>query len=104
MSKLTLPALKAFDLGGLHAELKAALPALEGIALAPREVEIRKVGDFTDAELTQVQAILASHNPATYVAARNVKRQQMTEERLKDPKQLKLEDRVTRLEILMGVA
>ena len=71
-----LDADKPLEVAALTAEMKAAVPTLEGVSQNGAQLEIRRLtGEFTAAEVTQLKQALRQHRPPDRAAASQARKE-----------------------------
>lgn len=71
---LTLPVAAPLDASVLTTQLAQAVPTVEGLTVVPGAVEIRRqAGDFTPAEVSTLQMVVAAHDPTAVWAERQAR-------------------------------
>ena len=101
---LSLPKTKPVELSTLTSEMKAVVPSLEGLSDGGAMLDIRRLtGDFTPAETTLITQALAAHDALALQQAEAAREAFEAAEKAKDPKTLSDKERLTRLELLLGV-
>ena len=101
---LTLPKTKLVELSVLTDEIKIVVPALDGLEDEGTTVIVRRLsGTFSAVEATAIQQIFDAHDAAAIRQARATKETRRVAELTKDPKTLSDKERLTRLEVILGV-
>lgn len=88
----------------LTRSLKKTVPEIEGVTDKGSTLELRRsFGEFSALEANLLEAIVVAHDGASIIAENNLKLTNQQVELKKDPISLTLEQRVKRLEIILGV-
>ena len=99
-----LPTSRMIEASALTREAKAMVPTLAGVSVWPGAVEFRRLtGEFDTAEQAALQAVLVVHDAAAIEQAKMLKAAAREAEKAKDPKTLSVQDRLTRLEVVLGL-
>ena len=101
---LTIPTTIPIDLTALTTEIKAVVPALEGLEEHASTLDVRRlVGEFDAAEQALIAQAVAVHDAIAIRQRRQAQQQRQLAERQKDPKILTDKERLTRTEIILGI-
>ena len=98
----TLPNTKEIDALGLQEACKVALPIFDGLGIETGQIVVRRTsGEFTQAELAQLNGLLNAHNAQAIRAAREAARQALRDLQAVDPNTLQTVPRFQRIERLL---
>ena len=86
----------------LTTELRQAVRVVVGITVYPASVLIDTTRPLSALETQQLAQVLAVHDAVAVQAARDAKHAAAKTEQAKDPKNLNLDERVTRLETILS--
>ena len=96
---------KVVDVTWLHKELAVAVPAVSSVSDKGDSVSLLKAngGGFTAQEVALIEPIFSAHDGVAIANKEAAKKAKVATELAKNPKNLSDKERLTRIEIILGI-